>query len=85
MSVSTHARDPISDAAASLLVPGLGQWLQGRRAAAVYFGGDVLAAFVIGALMPELRTVAWVAAVAVGVWSVIDAAIAARRRRPSAA
>lgn len=80
MSVSIHPRDPVSDAAASFLAPGLGQWLQGRRAAAAYFAGDVLAAFAIGALMPELRAVAWVAAVAVGLWSVVDAAVAARRR-----
>lgn len=73
-------RDPISDAAASLLIPGLGQWLQRRRAAAMYFAGDVAAAAVVGALVPEIRSLAWTAAVVIAVWSVADAALAARRR-----
>ena len=74
-------RDPVADASASLLVPGLGQWLQQRRAAAVLFAGEVAAAAVVGVVAPEFRTVALVAALAVGAWSAADAAIAARRPR----
>ena len=71
--------DPISAAAGSLLIPGLGQWVQGRRAAAIYFFADGLGLAVVGALVPELRVVAWAAAAAITLWSAIDAAVAARR------
>jgi hypothetical protein len=84
MSVPIPARDPLGDAAASLLLPGLGQWLQGRRVAAMYYGGDVTAAAVLGALVPELRAVAWTVALAVTIWSILDAAVAARRLPSSA-
>lgn len=80
MMAQLQLRDPIADAAASLLIPGLGQWLQRRRAAAIYFAGDVTAAALVGGLVPGIRSLAWTAAVVIAVWSVVDAAMAARRR-----
>ena len=74
--------DSISAAAGSLLMPGLGQWVQGRRAAAIYFFGDVLGCVVLGALIPEVRGIAWSAAAAITVWSVVDASLTARRLHP---
>jgi hypothetical protein len=62
-------------------MPGLGQWLQGRRWAAVYFFGDVLAGTLLGAFVPELRVLGWTAAAAIAVWSVVDAGFAARYQR----
>jgi hypothetical protein len=72
-------RDPLSAAAASLLLPGLGQWLQGRRWPAAYFFGDVLAGALLGAVMPEFRVLGWTVAIVVALWSVLDAGFAARR------
>ena len=83
MTNTMDSRDPLSAAAASLLVPGLGQWLQGRRWAAVYFLGDVVASLLLAELVPELRVLGWTAAIAIGVWSVLDAGFAARPRRAS--
>ncbi len=71
--------DPISAAAGSLLIPGLGQWVQGRRAAAIYFFGDVLGCVLLGAFVSDVRGIAWSAAAAIAVWSVVDATLAARR------
>jgi hypothetical protein len=71
--------DAISAAAGSLLIPGLGQWVQGRRAAAIYFFGDALGTLMLGAFLPEVRVFAWAAAVAIGLWAVVDAFVAGRR------
>jgi hypothetical protein len=84
MTDTVYSRDPLSAAAASLLVPGLGQWLQGRRWAAAYFLGDVVASMMLVMLFPELRVLGWTAAIGIGIWSVLDAAFAARPRGASA-
>ena len=81
MTNTVSAYDGISAAAGSLLVPGLGQWVQGRRAAAIYFFGDTLAGVILGVWIPEIRGIAWAIAGAIAVWSVVDAAIAARKAR----
>jgi hypothetical protein len=83
MTSTVYSRDPLAAAAASLLVPGLGQWLQGRRRPAVYFFGDVVASMLLVVLIPELRVLGWTAAIAIGIWSVLDAGFAARPRRAS--
>ncbi len=74
-------RDPVSDAIASLFLPGLGQWLQHRRVSALYFLVDVTATIAVGAIVPGLRTLAWLSVVVVTCWSAVDAAVAARRWR----
>ena len=81
MTDTVYSQDPLSAGAASLLVPGLGQWLQGRRGAAVFFFADVVGSTLLGALVPELRVLSWSAAGAVALWSVVDAGFAARQRR----
>ena len=80
MTHPVYSRDPLAAAAASAFLPGLGQWLQSRRFAAIYFFGDVSAATLLGALVPELRVLGRTAAIAIAVWSVFDAGFAARRR-----
>jgi hypothetical protein len=80
MTDTVYVRDPLSAGAASLLFPGLGQWLQGRRWAAVYFFVDALAGALLGAFVPEMRMVFWTAAAAICVWAVLDAGFAARQR-----
>lgn len=79
MTRTTTPRDPVGDGAASLLIPGLGQWLQHRRAAGIWFATEAAAAVVAGIAVPGLRTVAFTAAAAIALWSVIDAARAASR------
>lgn len=81
MTGTVYSQDPLGAAAASAFLPGLGQWLQGRRGTAVYFFCDVLAGTLLGALVPELRVLGWTAAAAIAVWSVLDAGFAARQRR----
>ena len=83
MTGKNEQRDPISDAAASLLLPGLGQWLQRRRAAALWFGVETLVALTLGVVVPSVRPAAWVLGTLVGVGSVLDAAYGARRRAPA--
>ena len=83
MTNTVYSRDPLAAAAASLLAPGLGQWLQGRRRAAIYFLGDVVGSVLLATLVPELRVPGWTAAIAIGVWSVLDAGFAARPRGAS--
>jgi hypothetical protein len=83
MTSTVYSRDPLAAAAASLLVPGLGQWLQGRRRPAIYFFGDVVASMLLVVVIPELRVLGWTAAIAIGIWSVLDARFAARPRRES--
>ena len=80
MTGSVYSRDPAAAAAASILIPGLGQWLQGRRGAAVYFFGDVLAGTLLGVFVPNQRGLWWAAAAAIAIWSVVDAGFAARQR-----
>ena len=84
MTNTVSAYDGISAAAGSLLVPGLGQWVQGRRAAALCFFVDAHAGVLLGVLVPEVHEVAWAIAGAIAIWSVVDAAIAARRARAPA-
>lgn len=84
MSDDPARRDPLSDAAASLLLPGLGQYLQRRRAAALYVVFELLAVLAAAALAPRLRGLAWVALAAVTLWSALDAArVAGRPRAPA--
>jgi hypothetical protein len=45
-------------ALAAWAVPGLGHWLLGRRAKALYLGGLILAAFAVGLLLGEGHSVA---------------------------
>ena len=81
MTNTISSYDAISFATASFLLPGLGQWLQRRRTAAIYFFGDSLACVLVGLWVPHFRGIAWTLAVAVNVWSVLDAVVAARRFR----
>ena len=73
--------DAVSVAAGSLLAPGLGQWVQGRHTAAIWFFGEVLGCVLLGVWVPEIRGVAWALAAAINVWSVADAVMAAQRVR----
>jgi hypothetical protein len=84
MTNTVSSCDAVSVAAGSFLVPGLGQWIQGRRAAAIYFFGDTLAGLALGVWVPEVRGVAWALAGAIAIWSIVDAAIVARRTHPPA-
>ena len=74
MSALDSRRDPLSDAASSLLLPGLGQYLQHRRRAALHFAIETVALLAGAAFVPHLRAVAWRALAAVTLWSAADAA-----------
>lgn len=78
---SETPRDAISDFCASMLIPGLGQWLQGRRAVAVYFFVEAAALLTVALAVPRLASAGWVLGGTVVIWSALDAARAARRRR----
>jgi hypothetical protein len=74
--------DAVSDAAASLLVPGAGQWIQGRRAVAIFHFSEVLAFAVAAGIDPTHRPV-WLAfVIASAVWNVADAFWHRLRRGP---
>ena len=74
MSASSSRRDSLSDAAASLLLPGLGQYLQGRHAAALYFVAEAIALLVALVLIPHYRTGILVGLSLLTLWSALDAA-----------
>jgi hypothetical protein len=76
---SETPRDAISDFCASLLIPGLGQWLQGRRSASVYFFVEAVALLAVALLVPRLAAPSWVLGGAVVLWSAFDAARVAQR------
>lgn len=78
---SATPRDAVSDFCASLLVPGLGQWLQGRRAVAVYFFVEVAVLLTVALALPPFATPGWVLGGVVVLWSAVDAAWAARGHR----
>ena len=71
-------RDAVSDACASLLVPGLGQWLQRRRSTGVYFFLEAASLIGVALSVPAYATACWIAAGAVILWSTVDAARVAR-------
>ncbi|CAA9333143.1 MAG: hypothetical protein AVDCRST_MAG40-2021 [uncultured Gemmatimonadaceae bacterium] len=85
MTATRWQRDPLAAAAASLLLPGLGQWLQRRRAAALWLGLEAASVLALGIAAPSVRPAAWAAGTAVALWSVLDGAHAARRPRDPAA
>jgi hypothetical protein len=74
-------RDAVSDFCASLLIPGLGQWLQGRRSVAVYFFVEVAVLLTVALAIPRFATPGWVLGGVVVLWSAVDAAWAARGHR----
>jgi len=74
---SVERRDAVSDFCASLLLPGLGQWLQGRRAAGVYFLLEFCILAIVALSLPAYATAAWIAAGAVVLFSAGEAARAA--------
>ncbi len=76
-------RDPAADFCAGLLVPGLGQWLQGRRTAGVYFLLEFAALAIVALAFPAYATAAWIAASAVLLFSSGEAARAAMLSRGS--
>ena len=78
---SETPRDAISDFCASLLIPGLGQWLQGRRLVAVYFFVEAVALLTVALAAPRLSAPGWVIGGTVVLWSALDAARVARRHR----
>ena len=78
-------RDAVSDACASLLVPGLGQWLQRRRSTAVYFFLEAASLIGVALSVPAYATACWIAAGAVILWSTVDAARVARAHHDHAA
>jgi hypothetical protein len=78
---SRTPRDAVSDFCASLLIPGLGQWLRGRRSVAVYFFVEAAALLTVALAVPRLAVAGWVLGGTVVLWSALDAARVARRRR----
>jgi hypothetical protein len=85
MPATNPCRDPLSDAAASVLFPGLGQYLQRRRRLALFFAIEALALLAVAAFIPYLRAPSWAALVSVTLWSALDAARAAGSTRGPAA
>ena len=82
--VASHTPwDAVSVFCASLLIPGLGQWLQGRRSVAVYFFVEAAAILTVALAIPRLAVAGWVLGGTVVLWSALDAARIARRRRGS--
>lgn len=75
----TGARDAIYDFCASLLVPGLGQWLQGRRTTGVYLFLEASSLLTVALAMPAHATLGWAGVGAVTAWAALDAARVARR------
>jgi hypothetical protein len=76
---SREKRDPVSDFCAGLLVPGLGQWLQGRRSTGVYFLLEFTSLAIVALAFPAYATAAWIAASVVLLFSAGEAARAATR------
>lgn len=74
-----EARDAVSDFCAGLLVPGLGQWLQGRRATGVYLFLEASSLLAVALAMPAHATLGWAGVGAVTAWAALDAARVARR------
>ena len=75
--VRVEPLDAVSFAIMSALIPGLGQWGQGRRlVGALQFG--TVAAYVISAIASGNQSAAWLG-VAWNVWSSVDAFRHARR------
>jgi hypothetical protein len=73
----------MADFCASLLVPGLGQWLQGRRGAGIYFLLEFSALAIVALALPAYATAAWIAAAVVVLFSAGEAARAAMLSRRS--
>ena len=78
---SETPRDAISDFCASLLIPGLGQWLQGRRSTGVYFFVEAVALLVAALAVPRLAAPSWVLVGVVVLWSALDASRDTQRHR----
>ena len=73
MSGRSVLSDSVSAATMSLLIPGAGQWAQGRGVPAVWHFLEVACFSAIAAFDPANRTLWMTLAVGSGLWSVIDA------------
>lgn len=73
--VETHAKAPdrTLDAVLSALVPGAGQWNQGRVGPAVHFYIDTVLLAVLMIFAPSLKGLAVFGVVALAAWSAVDA------------
>ncbi len=71
--------DSLTDAALSLVWPGLGQLHQGRTTAGIYFIAESLTLVAAFVWAPGWRVLAAVTFAAIAIWAIADAATAARR------
>ena len=63
----------INAAGLSLIYPGLGQALQGRRVMATWLAVGFTGLLAAGRLQPHARVVWWTCAIALGVYAIVDA------------
>lgn len=63
----------LSAAGLSLLYPGLGQALQGRRYMATWLAVDFTGLSLVGLLQPATRSIVWSLALALGLYAILDA------------